>query len=110
MAFEYRQEFRGVVIDKVCYRRRVTTGRRPLMTQPVIYSLIEGKGTVRQLNTEAPDPAGGHHAGAVRRRSSTLPAQHDNLYRRRGRNRPASTQENFKGLEVPESQQETRAS
>ncbi|MFV0427447.1 MAG: multifunctional oxoglutarate decarboxylase/oxoglutarate dehydrogenase thiamine pyrophosphate-binding subunit/dihydrolipoyllysine-residue succinyltransferase subunit [Beutenbergiaceae bacterium] len=55
LAFQYRQEFnRDVVIDMVCYRRRGhNEGDDPSMTQPVMYSLIENKSSVRTLYTEA---------------------------------------------------------
>lgn len=55
LAFEYRQEFkRDVVIDLVCYRRRGhNEGDDPSMTQPLMYSLIEAKRSVRRLYTEA---------------------------------------------------------
>ncbi|WAL40517.1 multifunctional oxoglutarate decarboxylase/oxoglutarate dehydrogenase thiamine pyrophosphate-binding subunit/dihydrolipoyllysine-residue succinyltransferase subunit [Brevibacterium sp. BRM-1] len=54
-AFEYRMEFnRDVVVDLVCYRRRGhNEGDDPSMTQPVMYSLIEKKGSVRKLYTES---------------------------------------------------------
>src|SRR6185312_10418013 len=55
LAFEYRQEFKkDVVIDLVCYRRRGhNEGADPSMTQPLMYSLIEGKRSVRKLYTES---------------------------------------------------------
>ena len=55
LAFEYRQEFnRDIVIDLVCYRRRGhNEGDDPSMTQPVMYSLIESKGSVRKVYTES---------------------------------------------------------
>jgi len=55
LAFAYRQEFkRDVVIDLVCYRRRGhNEGDDPSMTQPLMYSLIEAKRSVRTLYTEA---------------------------------------------------------
>src|SRR5204862_6085105 len=55
LAFEYRQEFKkDVVIDMVCYRRRGhNEGDDPSMTQPLMYSLIENKRSVRKLYTEA---------------------------------------------------------
>src|SRR5690606_41328002 len=54
-ALEHRQEFnRDVDIDMVCYRRRGhNEGDDPSMTQPVMYSLIENKRSVRTLYTEA---------------------------------------------------------
>jgi 2-oxoglutarate dehydrogenase E1 component len=55
LAFEYRQTFKkDVVIDLVCYRRRGhNEGDDPSMTQPLMYSLIEGKRSVRKLYTES---------------------------------------------------------
>ena len=55
LAFEYREEFnRDVVVDLVCYRRRGhNEGDDPSMTQPLMYSLIEKKGSVRKLYTES---------------------------------------------------------
>src|SRR5690625_5109559 len=55
LAFDYRQQFnRDVIIDMVCYRRRGhNEGDDPSMTQPVMYSLIEKKRSVRKLYTEA---------------------------------------------------------
>jgi 2-oxoglutarate decarboxylase len=55
LAFEYRQTFKkDVVIDMVCYRRRGhNEGDDPSMTQPMMYSLIEAKRSVRKLYTEA---------------------------------------------------------
>jgi 2-oxoglutarate dehydrogenase E1 component len=55
LAFEYRQEFKkDVVIDMVCYRRRGhNEGDDPSMTQPLMYSLIENKRSVRKIYTES---------------------------------------------------------
>jgi 2-oxoglutarate dehydrogenase E1 component len=55
LAFEYRQTFRkDVVIDLVCYRRRGhNEGDDPSMTQPLMYSLIENKRSVRKIYTES---------------------------------------------------------
>src|SRR5690606_7863561 len=55
LAFDYRQEFhRDVIIDMVCYRRRGhNEGDDPSMTQPVMYSLIENKRSVRKTYTES---------------------------------------------------------
>ncbi|OKL53579.1 alpha-ketoglutarate decarboxylase [Bowdeniella nasicola] len=55
LAYDYRQEFnKDVVIDLVCYRRRGhNEGDDPSMTQPVMYSLIDNKASVRQLYQEA---------------------------------------------------------
>ncbi len=55
LAYEFRQQFdKDVVIDMVCYRRRGhNEGDDPSMTQPLMYSLIEAKRSVRKLYTEA---------------------------------------------------------
>jgi 2-oxoglutarate decarboxylase len=55
LAYEFRQEFnKDVVIDMICYRRRGhNEGDDPSMTQPLMYSLIEAKRSVRKLYTEA---------------------------------------------------------
>ncbi|MDR1293553.1 MAG: multifunctional oxoglutarate decarboxylase/oxoglutarate dehydrogenase thiamine pyrophosphate-binding subunit/dihydrolipoyllysine-residue succinyltransferase subunit [Bifidobacteriaceae bacterium] len=55
LAFDYRATFgRDVVVDIVGYRRRGhNEGDDPSMTQPVMYSLIEHKRSVRKLYTEA---------------------------------------------------------
>ncbi len=55
LAFEFRMEFdKDVVIDMICYRRRGhNEGDDPSMTQPLMYSLIEAKRSVRKLYTEA---------------------------------------------------------
>ncbi|GAB2675310.1 multifunctional oxoglutarate decarboxylase/oxoglutarate dehydrogenase thiamine pyrophosphate-binding subunit/dihydrolipoyllysine-residue succinyltransferase subunit [Thalassiella azotivora] len=55
LAFEFRQAFdKDVVIDLVCYRRRGhNEGDDPSMTQPLMYSLIENKRSVRKLYTES---------------------------------------------------------
>ena len=55
LAFAYRQEFhRDVVIDLIGYRRRGhNEGDDPSMTQPLMYSLIEAKRSVRTLYMEA---------------------------------------------------------
>ena len=54
LAFQYRQEFnRDIVIDLLSYRRRGhNEGDDPTMTQPLMYSLIEKKRSVRTLYVE----------------------------------------------------------
>ncbi|MGO3648753.1 multifunctional oxoglutarate decarboxylase/oxoglutarate dehydrogenase thiamine pyrophosphate-binding subunit/dihydrolipoyllysine-residue succinyltransferase subunit [Agrococcus casei] len=54
LAFAYRQEFnRDIVIDLLSYRRRGhNEGDDPTMTQPLMYSLIEKKRSVRTLYAE----------------------------------------------------------
>ncbi|MEI2764862.1 MAG: multifunctional oxoglutarate decarboxylase/oxoglutarate dehydrogenase thiamine pyrophosphate-binding subunit/dihydrolipoyllysine-residue succinyltransferase subunit [Dermatophilaceae bacterium] len=55
LAYEFRQKFaKDVVVDMVCYRRRGhNEGDDPSMTQPLMYSLIEAKRSVRKLYTES---------------------------------------------------------
>ncbi|MFM8927108.1 MAG: multifunctional oxoglutarate decarboxylase/oxoglutarate dehydrogenase thiamine pyrophosphate-binding subunit/dihydrolipoyllysine-residue succinyltransferase subunit [Rhodoluna sp.] len=55
LAFEYRQKFqKDAIIDLVCYRRRGhNEGDDPSMTQPLMYSLIEAKRSVRTLYVES---------------------------------------------------------
>ena len=55
LAYDFRQEFnKDVVIDMICYRRRGhNEGDDPSMTQPLMYSLIEAKRSVRKLYTES---------------------------------------------------------
>jgi len=55
LAYEFRQKFtKDVVIDMVCYRRRGhNEGDDPSMTQPLMYTLIEAKRSVRKLYTES---------------------------------------------------------
>ncbi|GAB7190404.1 multifunctional oxoglutarate decarboxylase/oxoglutarate dehydrogenase thiamine pyrophosphate-binding subunit/dihydrolipoyllysine-residue succinyltransferase subunit [Kineococcus sp. NUM-3379] len=55
LAFEFRQAFdKDVIVDLVCYRRRGhNEGDDPSMTQPLMYTLIEKKRSVRKQYTEA---------------------------------------------------------
>lgn len=55
LAFEFREAFhKDVVVDMVCYRRRGhNEGDDPSMTQPLMYTLIEAKRSVRKLYTES---------------------------------------------------------
>ncbi len=55
LAYEFRQKFaKDVVVDMVCYRRRGhNEGDDPSMTQPLMYTLIEAKRSVRKLYTES---------------------------------------------------------
>jgi 2-oxoglutarate decarboxylase len=55
LALEFRQAFhKDVVIDMVCYRRHGhNEGDDPSYTQPLMYSLIEAKRSVRKLYTES---------------------------------------------------------
>ncbi len=55
LALGFRQAFhKDVVIDMVCYRRHGhNEGDDPSYTQPIMYSLIEAKRSVRKLYTES---------------------------------------------------------
>jgi 2-oxoglutarate decarboxylase len=54
LAFEYRQRFhRDVVVDLICYRRYGhNEADEPAFTQPLMYSKIEERRSVRKLYTE----------------------------------------------------------
>jgi 2-oxoglutarate dehydrogenase E1 component len=54
LAFEFRQAFKkDVVIDLICYRRRGhNEADDPSLTQPLMYSIIDNKRSVRKLYTE----------------------------------------------------------
>src|SRR3712207_6448131 len=54
LAFAYRQQFgKDVVVDMVCYRRwGHNEGDDPSYTQPIMYSAIENRRSVRKLYTE----------------------------------------------------------
>ncbi|MGH2755901.1 MAG: multifunctional oxoglutarate decarboxylase/oxoglutarate dehydrogenase thiamine pyrophosphate-binding subunit/dihydrolipoyllysine-residue succinyltransferase subunit [Actinomycetota bacterium] len=55
LAFQYRQEFgKDIVIDLVCFRRHGhNEGDEPAYTQPLMYSKIEERRTVRKLYLES---------------------------------------------------------
>lgn len=108
MAYEFRQEFhKDVVVDMVCYRRRGhNEGDDPSMTQPVMYSLIEKKRTVRQLYSEALVGRGDITPDQAQAALDDFRGQLERIFFDEHRSTPAATLENVKGLEVPEAQQE----
>ena len=108
LAYEYRQEFnKDVVIDMVCYRRRGhNEGDDPSMTQPVMYSLINGKRNVRQLYTEALVGRGDITPEQAESALEDFKAQLERSFSDEGRALPDRDTESVKGLEVPASQQE----
>ncbi|MFH5824108.1 multifunctional oxoglutarate decarboxylase/oxoglutarate dehydrogenase thiamine pyrophosphate-binding subunit/dihydrolipoyllysine-residue succinyltransferase subunit [Georgenia sp. AZ-5] len=110
LAFEYREQFhKDVVIDMVCYRRRGhNEGDDPSMTQPVMYSLIENKRSVRKLYTES--LIGRGHLTAEQAEEALKEYQRE-LERaftetREEGGAPAPTEDQVSGLERPEAQRE----
>lgn len=107
LAFDYRQEFnRDVVIDLISYRRRGhNEGDDPSMTQPVMYSLIEDKPSVRTLYSEAlvgrGDITEEEAAEALKHFQSEL----ERIFTG-SRSASDAESESVAGLEVPASQQE----
>lgn len=114
LAFKYREEFnRDVIIDMVCYRRRGhNEGDDPSMTQPLMYSLIENKRSVRKTYTES---LISRNALSVEEAEQTLKDYHDQLERVFTETReeapadahaPNTDDESVAGLELPEAQHE----
>jgi 2-oxoglutarate decarboxylase len=112
LAFEYREAFdKDVVIDLVCYRRRGhNEGDDPSMTQPLMYSLIEAKRSVRKLYTES---LIGRGDISVEEAEQALKDYQQQLERVFTETREAGSQERGHdgadvpgGLEKPESQQD----
>src|SRR5699024_6173292 len=107
LAFDYRQEFnKDVIIDMVCYRRRGhNEGDDPSMTQPVMYSLIENKPSVRTLYSQARVGRGditSEEAGeALKHFQSGL----ERIFTG-SREASAAGEDSVLGLEVPDSQRE----
>ncbi|ROR73768.1 multifunctional oxoglutarate decarboxylase/oxoglutarate dehydrogenase thiamine pyrophosphate-binding subunit/dihydrolipoyllysine-residue succinyltransferase subunit [Bogoriella caseilytica] len=108
LAFAYRQAFhKDVVIDMVCYRRRGhNEGDDPSMTQPVMYSLIENKRSVRTLYTESLIGRGDLTEEDAEQALAEYKAELERAFTetREGGWKPERDQ--VAGLEVPESQQE----
>ncbi|WP_241237133.1 multifunctional oxoglutarate decarboxylase/oxoglutarate dehydrogenase thiamine pyrophosphate-binding subunit/dihydrolipoyllysine-residue succinyltransferase subunit [Georgenia faecalis] len=110
LAFAYRQEFhKDVIIDMVCYRRRGhNEGDDPSMTQPVMYSLIESKRSVRKQYTESlvgrGDITQEQAEEALQRYSSELEKAFTET-REVGWRPQVHDDDQVAGLELPESQQ-----
>lgn len=107
LAFEYRQEFnRDVIIDVVCYRRRGhNEGDDPSMTQPVMYSLIENKRSVRTLYTEALVGRGDITEDEAKQALEHFQGELERVFTESRQDSNAQGDQ-VAGLEVPESQQE----
>ena len=111
LAFDYRQEFnKDVIVDMVCYRRRGhNEGDDPSMTQPVMYSLIEKKRSVRKLYTEALVGRGDLTEEEAEEALHHFRSELEKVFtqsRQSGGYTPAASTESVAGLERPESQLE----
>ncbi|PWD52161.1 multifunctional oxoglutarate decarboxylase/oxoglutarate dehydrogenase thiamine pyrophosphate-binding subunit/dihydrolipoyllysine-residue succinyltransferase subunit [Serinibacter arcticus] len=108
LAFEYREEFhKDVVIDMVCYRRRGhNEGDDPSMTQPVMYSLIEGKQSVRTLYTQALIGRGDLSAEEADQLLADYQGELERAFRETKEGSHSPSEDDRRGLEVPESQRE----
>ncbi|WP_417398504.1 multifunctional oxoglutarate decarboxylase/oxoglutarate dehydrogenase thiamine pyrophosphate-binding subunit/dihydrolipoyllysine-residue succinyltransferase subunit [Georgenia alba] len=108
LAFDYRQRFhKDVIVDMVCYRRRGhNEGDDPSMTQPVMYSLIENKRSVRKLYTESLIGRGDLTEEQAEQALKEFQRELERAFTetREGGWRPDRDQ--VAGLELPESQQE----
>ena len=107
LAFDYRQEFnRDVVIDLISYRRRGhNEGDDPSMTQPVMYSLIEDKPSVRELYSESLVGRGDITEEEAADALKHFQAELERIFTSTRATSDAGP-ESVAGLEVPESQQE----
>ncbi len=107
LAFDFREEFhKDVVIDVVCYRRRGhNEGDDPSMTQPVMYSLIEGKQSVRTLYTQALIGRGDLSSEEAEHALADYQAELERAFRET-KDDARTTGEHHSGLERPESQRE----
>ena len=108
LAFEYREEFhKDVVIDMVCYRRRGhNEGDDPSMTQPVMYSLIEGKQSVRTLYTQALIGRGDLSAAEAEQALAEYQGELERAFRETKEGTAKNDGDAHAGLERPESQRE----
>ncbi len=107
LAFDYRQEFnKDVVIDMICYRHRGhNEGDDPSMTQPVMYSLIEGKASVRTQFTEALVGRGDLTEDEAEEFLADYRKELERVFTE-SRKSESGDPEKVAGLERPESQQE----
>ncbi|PFG40673.1 2-oxoglutarate dehydrogenase E1 component [Georgenia soli] len=110
LAFEYRQRFhKDVIVDMVCYRRRGhNEGDDPSMTQPVMYSLIENKRSVRKLYTESLIGRGDITEEQAEAALKDFQRELERAFTetREGGWTPPEEAEQVAGLELPESQRE----
>ncbi len=110
LAFAYRQEFhKDVIVDMVCYRRRGhNEGDDPSMTQPVMYSLIENKRSVRKLYTESLIGRGDLTAEQAEQALKDYQRELEKVFTetREGGWNPPERSEQVAGLDRPESQLE----
>ncbi|WP_127131985.1 multifunctional oxoglutarate decarboxylase/oxoglutarate dehydrogenase thiamine pyrophosphate-binding subunit/dihydrolipoyllysine-residue succinyltransferase subunit [Georgenia sp. SYP-B2076] len=110
LAFEYRQTFhKDVIVDLVCYRRRGhNEGDDPSMTQPVMYSLIENKRSVRKLYTESLIGRGDLTAEQAEEALKDYKRELERAFTetREGGWTAEGSSDQVKGLERPESQHE----
>ncbi|MEE6273401.1 multifunctional oxoglutarate decarboxylase/oxoglutarate dehydrogenase thiamine pyrophosphate-binding subunit/dihydrolipoyllysine-residue succinyltransferase subunit [Georgenia wangjunii] len=111
LAFAYRQEFhKDVIIDMVCYRRRGhNEGDDPSMTQPVMYSLIENKRSVRKQYTESLIGRGDITQEQAEAALHSYQAELEKAFtetREVGWRAPVRNDDQVAGLELPESQLE----
>src|SRR5699024_3147567 len=107
LAFDYRQQFnRDVIIDMVCYRRRGhNEGDDPSMTQPVMYSLIEKKRSVRKLYTEALVGRGDLSEDEAEEALQHYKSELERVFTETREDR-GDQDDQVQGLELPEAQQE----
>ncbi|QGH68872.1 multifunctional oxoglutarate decarboxylase/oxoglutarate dehydrogenase thiamine pyrophosphate-binding subunit/dihydrolipoyllysine-residue succinyltransferase subunit [Pseudactinotalea sp. HY158] len=107
LAFDYRQEFnKDVIIDLVCYRRRGhNEGDDPSMTQPVMYSLIEDKPSVRTLYSQGLVGRGDITAEEAAEALKHFQSELERIFTG-SREQSQADSDSVLGLEVPDSQRE----
>jgi len=112
LAYEYRQTFlKDVIVDLVCYRKRGhNEGDDPSMTQPVMYSLVDGKQTPRQLYKESLIGRGAlttEQAEEVEKEFHELLSKAFEETRESSKHQPKDASgDSVAGLELPDAQQE----